>query len=284
MKKDKLSRIILKYSLDNGYLIFFAFSIVCYVTFLIGIFESLNFLIPIGIIFLLNIFVIIKILITRKRIITNDLVRVKIEGFNAFIKETKETNRHGAVLIKLYVIDKNKKKYNYYYLTGSEVKFKEYKSIINKGNNVELLLFKKTKIISDIIVDGEKLEDLYREIKYSKKLNRPITYNHYKTKRTKRCIYKYEEYDLSDVQIVFENATIYEELYIINNNNKYAKISFNQETHDEFLIDNNKFKTFEDLTKELEINGFIIDDKLRVIYTLENAEPSSFITLINEVK
>ena len=69
-------------------------------------------------------------------------------------------------IIKLYIIDENKKKYNYYYLTGSEVKFKEYKNTINNGKIVNLFLYKGTNIISNIIVDGEELKDLYYENSY----------------------------------------------------------------------------------------------------------------------
>ena len=34
----------------------------------------------------------------------------------------------------------------------------------------------------------------------------------------------------------------------------------------------------------LQLNDFIIDDKVRVIYTFGDAEPSSFISVINKVK
>ena len=59
-------------------------------------------------------------------------------------------------------------------MTGSEVKFKEYKNTINNGKIVNLFLYKGTNIISNIIVDGEELKDLYYEIKHSKKLRKPI--------------------------------------------------------------------------------------------------------------
>ena len=57
-------------------------------------------------------------------------------------------------------------------------KFKEYKNTINNGKIVNLFLYKGTNIISNIIVDGEELKDLYYEIKYSKKLRKPMVYNH----------------------------------------------------------------------------------------------------------
>mgnify|MGYP003521722559 CR=1 FL=1 len=64
-------------------------------------------------------------------------------------------------------------------------------------------------------------------------------------------------------------SSLYEELTIINKDNKYVKISYNQETHDEFLIDNTKFKTFNDMLKELEVTS---DTKLLDIITAQLIE------------
>lgn len=284
MKKDKLSFIVYKYSFDTGFLALIVISIALCIFLIFGIFESLLFLIPISAIVIFNLYMIIKILIIKNKVSKNDLESIDLTNAQAYIKETKETTRCGAILIKLYIIDENKKKYNYYYLTGSEVKFKEYKNTINNGEKVTLFLYKGTNVISNIIVDGEELKDLYYEIKYSKKLRKPIVYSHIKYKRTKKAIYKYEEYDINDVKDVFEKAKLYEELFIINKEDKYVKISYNQETHNEFLIDKNKFNTFEELLHELEKNGFVFEGKLRVIYTLGNTDPTSFNMLINEVK
>lgn len=284
MKKDKLNFIIHKYSLDIGIFTYIILSICVCIFLILGIFESIYFLIPIIAIFLFNAFMIFKILYTKKKVSINETESILINNAKAFIKETKETSRCGAILIKLYIIDDNKKKYNYYYLTGSEIKFKEYKEVINNGSCVKILLFKGTNIISNIFVDNEELKDLYYEIKYSKKLRKPIIYNHIKYNRTKKGLYKYEEYDIFDVKMVFEKASLYEELYIINNNNKYVKISYNQETHEEFLIDKKVYKTFDELQKELEANSFVFDGKIRVIYTTDNTEPTSFNMLINQVK
>ena len=65
------------------------------------------------------------------------------------------------------------------------------------------------------------------------------------------------EYTIDDVQIVFENAKLYEELYIINRENRYVKISYNQETHKEFYIENKKFDSFLKLKEELDETKFI---------------------------
>lgn len=284
MKKDKLNFIVYKYSCDTGFFELIIISIALCIFLIFGIFESLLFLFPVSVIAISILYMIIKILIIKNKVSKNDIESINLINAKAYIKETKETDRCGAILIKLYVVDENKKKYNYYYLTGSEVKFKEYKDIINNGKMVTLLLFKETKIISNIIVDGEELKDLYYEIKYSKKLRKPIVYSHIKYNRTKRAIYKYEEYDINDVKDVFEKAKLYEELFIINNEDKYAKISYNQETHNEFLIDKKKFNTFDELSQELENKGFIFEGRLRVIYTSGDTEPTSFNMLINEVK
>lgn len=284
MKKDKLNFILYKYSFDKGFLSFIVISIALYIFLIFGIFESLLFLIPIIAIVIFDLYLIKKLLIIKNKVSKNDLESVNLTNAQAYIKETKETATSGAILIKLYIIDENKKKYNYYYLTGSEVKFKEYKNTINNGKIVNLFLHRGTNIISNIIVDGEELKDLYYEIKHPKKLRKPMVYEHIKYKRTKKAIYKYEEYDISDIKDVFTKAKLYEELFIINNENKYVKISYNQETHNEFLIDKNKFNTFEELLHELEKNGFVFEGKLRVIYTLGDTDPTSFNMLINEVK
>ena len=181
-------------------------------------------------------------------------------------------------------MDENNKKYNYYYLNGLEIELKKYVNIINESENVKLLLFAGTNIISSIIVDGVQLKDLYQEIRHSVKLIKPVIFNHIKNKRTKKGIYKFEEYSVNDVKIVFESSTIYEELIIINKDNKYVKISYNQETHNEYFVDNQKFDTFSEMEKELQLNDFIFDGNIRVIYTLGDAEPSSFISVINKVK
>ena len=77
---------------------------------------------------------------------------------------------------------------------------------------------------------------------------------------------------------------LHEELYIINNEKKYVKISYNQENHREFYIEKKLFNSFDEMINELEIYNFIFDEKIRVIYALDNAVPTSFITIINEVK
>lgn len=284
MKKDKLNFLLYKYSLDKGFLSFIVISIGLCIFLIFGIFENLLFLIPIIAIVIFDLYLIIKLLIIKNKVSKNDLESINLTNAQAHIKETKETASSGSILIKLYIIDENKKKYNYYYLTGSEVKFKEYKNTINNGKIVNLFLYKGTNIISNIIVDGEELKDLYYEIKHSKKLRKPMVYEHIKYKRTKKAMYKYEEYDINDVKDVFVKAKLYEELFIINNENKYVKISYNQETHNEFLIDKNKFNTFEEFLDELEKSGFVFEGKLRVIYTLGNTDPTSFNMLINEVK
>lgn len=283
MKKDKLQFIVYKYSWDKGFLglitIFLCFALF----FGMGIIDSLVWIIPTIILVVPSIFMLIHILIIRNKVKRNEIVTIDLIDFEAFIKETKDGPKCGVIVIKLYIVDNNKK-YNYYYLTGSEVKFKEYKNIINQSSNVQLRLFKDTNIISSIVVDGEELKDLYYEIRYSKKMRKPIIYNHIKYKRTKKAIYKYEEYDINDVQLVFENAKLYEELYIINSDSKYVKMSYNQETNKEFYIDNKKFENFYEMKKELEQNNFLFNNKLRVIYTLGNTEPTSFTMLISEVK
>ena len=156
--------------------------------------------------------------------------------------------------------------------------------MVNQGKDVKIAIYKKTNIISFIEVDNEKLEDLYVEVKTSKKMRNPIVYNHLYFKRTKKAIYRYMEYTIDDVQIVFENAKLYEELYIINRENRYVKISYNQETHKEFYIENKKFDSFLKLKEELDETKFIFDNKFRVIYTFGNTDPASFIMFVNEVK
>ena len=44
------------------------------------------------------------------------------------------------------------------------------------------------------------------------------------------------------------------------------------------------YKTFDELQKELEANSFVFDGKIRVIYTTDNTEPTSFNMLIYQVK
>ena len=283
MNKHKLNLIVDRYSVDKGFIPFIVFPIIFGILFSFGIIKNLIYLIPAILCVLLVCFMIYKMITIKRKINKNELITVSIKGFESFIKETQETSRSSALLIKLYILDEDNKKYNYYYLNGSKSKFKEYKNIINESNEVKLILFKDTNIISSLIVDGVKLDDLYQEVRYSKKLLKPKLYNHFKYNRTKKAIFKYEEYDVNDVKMVFEKASLYEELTIINKDNKYVKISYNQETHDEFLIDNTKFKTFNDMLKELEVNNFIFDGNLRVIYTLANTEPSSFIELIDKV-
>ncbi|MBO5214747.1 MAG: hypothetical protein J6B79_00975 [Clostridia bacterium] len=284
MKKDKLNFIVYKYSIDICFFTYLILSIcLCTIT-ILGLFESIYFLIPLIALVLFDAFMIFKILYTKKKVSANETESILINNAKAFIKETKETSRCGAILIKLYIIDDDKNKYNYYYLTGSENKFKEYRDIINSGSLVKILLFKGTKIISTIFVDNEELKDLYCEIKYSKKIRKPIIYNHIKYNSTKKGIYEYEEYDILDVKLVFEKSSLYEELYIINSNKKYVKISYNQENHKEFLIDKKVYGTFDELQKELEVNSFVFDGKIRVIYTANNTEPTSFNMLINQVK
>ena len=284
MSKDKLQFIIYKYSWDKGYFGLLVIGLGFGLIFGMGIINDLTFVIPTTIFVVPTILPFINILRTRNNVKRNELVSLNLTNFKAFIKETKDSPKCGVIVIKLYIVNEDKKKYNYYYLTGSEIKFKEYKNVINQSSNVQLKLFKNTNIISSIIVDGEELKDLYYEIRYSKKLRKPIVYTHIKHKRTKKAIYKYEEYDIDDVQAVFEKAKLYEELYIINSDNKYVKISYNQENNSEFYIDNKRFDKFYELKLELERNQFIFDNKLRVIYTAGNAEPTSFTMLISEVK
>lgn len=284
MDKNKLNLIIDKYCLDTRIIPFIIFPIMFSVFFAFGIFDSLIYLIPTVVCVLLVAYMLYKIVTTKKKISTNELVTVSIVGYKAYIKETQETSRNSSQLIKLYIVDANNKKYSYYYLNGLEIEFKEYTNIINESENIKLVLFAGTNIISSIIADGVKLKDLYQEIRHSVKLIKPVIYNHIKYKRTKKGIYKYEEYSVTDVKMVFERSTLYEELIIINKDNKYVKISYNQETHNEFFVGNQKFDTFNEMEKELQLNDFIIDDKVRVIYTLGDAEPSSFISVINKVK
>ena len=283
MTKGKLYEILYKYSLDKGFLAGIIMFVFLSLFFTIGITEDILFIILTVLFALIAISMIINILVVRYKINRNEIETIEINNFEAFIKKTKKTNRYSSILVKLYIICENNKKYNYYYLNGSKAEFKRYKIIINKSSNVKLNIFKNTNIISSIIVDGEELKDLYYEIKRGKKLIKPIIYNHIRYKRTKKAIYKYEEYNIDDVQVVFENSELCEELYIINCNNKYVRISYDETTHKEFYIEKEKYNTFNELKEELEINNFIFDNKIRVIYTLDNTDPTSFNILINEV-
>jgi hypothetical protein len=142
MKKDKLNFIVYKYSIDIGFFTYLILSICLCIITILGLFESIYFLIPLIALVLFDAFMIFKILYTKKKVSINETESILINNAKAFIKETKETSRCGAILIKLYIIDGNKKKYNYYYLTGSDIKFKEYKEVINNGSCVKILLFK----------------------------------------------------------------------------------------------------------------------------------------------
>ena len=284
MKKDKLRYIMFQYAIDKCFLTLIVLCFFPGVTCFIGIFYDLLYIIPTGIFGILSIGMIVHLLIVRHKINRNELVTINVNGYKAFIREMKATSRNPATLIKIYIIDENKKKYNYYYLNGSKPIFKGYEKIINQGCNLQLVLFKNTNIISSIIVDGEELEDLYYEVRHSKKMIKPSIYDHLYYKRTKKAIYKYEEYDIQDVKLAFEQSNLYEELYIINNEKKYVKISYNQENHREFYIEKKLFNSFDEMINELEIYNFIFDEKIRVIYALDNAVPTSFITIINEVK
>ena len=283
MKKDKLNYIMFQYAIDKCFLtlivLCFFPGVICF----IGIFYDLLYIVPTGIFWIALVSMIIHLLIIRSKVKRNELVSIDIDGFQAFIRETKPTTRNPAILIKLYIMDNNKKKYNYYYLMGAKSIFRGYKNIINQGSSLQLLLFKNTNIISSIIVDGEELQDLYYEVRHSKKLMKPIIYNHLYYNRTKKAIYKYEEYDIQDVRLVFEQSDLYEELYIINNEKRYVRISYDDENHSEFYIEKKVFYSFDDLIDELEKYNFIFDGKIRVIYALDNAIPSSFMVIINEV-
>ena len=284
MKKDKLNFIMFQYAIDKGLLALIIICIMLGSVCSIGIYDNLLYIIPTGIFGILSIGMIAHLFIIRHKINRNELVAINVNGFQAFIKIAKGTRGWPDTLIKIYIIDENEKKYNYYYLNGSEPKFKGYEKTINQGCNLQLVLFKNTNIISSIIVDGEELEDLYYEVRHSKKMIKPIIYEHLYYKRIKKAIYKYEEYDIQDVRLVFEQSDLYEELYIINNEKKYVKISYNQENHRDFYIEKKLFNSFDEMINELEIYNFIFDEKIRVIYALDNAVPTSFITIINEVK
>lgn len=284
MLKNKLSFIISRYSLDKKYFALIIIFLWLSAFFAFGIYESLYYIIPTIIFISIVIYMIIDIISTYHRISRNEVTILPLNNCKAYVKQTKENKRIGSILIKIYIIDDNNKKYNYYFLNGSEVKFKNYVNMVNQGKDVKIAIYKKTNIISFIEVDNEKLEDLYVEVKTSKKMRNPIIYNHLNFKRTKKAIYGYMEYTIDDVQIVFENAKLYEELYIINRENRYVKISYNQETHKEFYIENKKFDSFLKLKEELDETKFIFDNKLRVIYTFGNTDPASFIMFVNEVK
>lgn len=283
MKKDKLNFIMYQYSIDKFLLALIVLCFFPWVICFVGVFSDLRYIIPTGIFGIALVTMIIHLFIIRHKINRNELVVINVNGFQAFIKIAKGTRGWPDTLIKIYIIDENEKKYNYYYLNGSEPKFKGYEKTINQGCNLQLVLFKNTNIISSIIVDGEELQDLYYEVRHSKKLMKPIIYNHLYYNRTKKAIYKYEEYDIQDVKLAFEQSDLYEELYIINNEKKYVKISYNQENHREFYIEKKLFNSFDDLIDELEKYNFIFDGKIRVIYALDNAIPSSFMVIINEV-
>ena len=133
MKKDKLNFLLYKYSFDKGFLSFIVISIGLCIFLIFGIFESLLFFVLPDFWQMLVLYLIINLLIIKNKVSKNDLESINLTNAQAYIKETKETASSGSILIKLYIIDENKKKYNYYYLTGSEVKFKEYKNTINNG-------------------------------------------------------------------------------------------------------------------------------------------------------
>lgn len=284
MHKNKVKIIIDSYALDKGTYIYIVLSFALLICLFLCLYYSVFLLIPICATISFLSFLIIKLIITKRRLIKGDLETIEPKQYEAKIKETKETDNVGKFLIKLYIIDEDGHKYNYYYTNGSEDIFKGYKDIINNSKNIKLLVVKKTNIIDSIIVDEEKLKDLYTDIKHSKILKQPIVYEHICYKRSKKGIYKYEEYLLEDIRAVFEHASLYEELFIININNRYAKISFNNETHNEFLFDKTIYSTFDGLKNELEEKNFLFDDKIRVIYTLGDNEPSSFNMVIDEVK
>lgn len=285
MKKDKLQRLLMRYSLDNTILCWLlllpTFAIICIA---FGFMFDAYFFIAAGVLLLIDLILLAHQETVRKKIVSGEIVRVCPSTFKAYVKVTKENYKFNAMLIKLYVVDEYKNKYNYYYLTGSEIKFKEYVNVINQAHSLELAVFEGTKIIESITVDGEVLKDLYYEIKFSKKLRKPIVYNHIKYKRTKKAIYMYQVYDINDVQLVFKNAKSYEELYIVNSENKYVKIYYNQETNNEFYIDKTVYNNFDDFKAKLVELKFLFGNNLRVFYTLGNSEPTSFLALINEVK
>jgi len=284
MKKQKLRFILDRYIWDKKLNILFAIGIFSIMFFIAGIKESLYYVIfaVLGIVSIL--IFIVDIFVIKRKIKREELISVHPKTFNASIKQTKETHRLPSLLLKLYIIDENKTRYDYYYLNGSEPKFKEYVNVINNSTYLEIKLYKGTNIINTIIADGEVLEDLFVEIKYSKKLRKPIVYNHIKYKRTKKGIYKFEEYQIDDVQRAFENAKQCEELCIINLENKYTKISFYTDPIREFFIEKKPYETFEQIKEELEKNNFLFDQKLRVIYCLGDTEPTSFNMFINETK
>ena len=192
MKKDRLNFIMYQYSIDKFLLALIVLCFFPWVICFVGVFFDLRYIIPTGIFGIPLVTMIIHLLIIRSKVKRNEFVSINVEGFQAFIRETKPTTRNPAILIKLYIMDNNKKKYNYYYLKGAKSIFRGYKNIINQGSSLQLLLFKNTNIISSIIVDGEELQDLYYEVRHSKKLMKPIIYNHLYYNRTKKAIYKYE--------------------------------------------------------------------------------------------
>ena len=113
MKKDKLNFLLYKYSFDKGFLSFIVISIALCIFLIFGIFESLLFLIPIIAIVIFDLYLIIKLLIIKNKVSKNDLESINLTNAQAYIKETKEIASSGSILIKLYIIDENKKKYNY---------------------------------------------------------------------------------------------------------------------------------------------------------------------------
>ena len=284
MRKHKLSRIIDEYACDNGLIIFLCLSISFIPLSIVGVFYDLHFLILLVPISLIDIIFVIKVLIIRKRLLKNEEVSIVLKSYNVFIKETIVASISITISKKIFIIDENKNKYNYYYLNGPAKIFKEYKDKIENGEEVKLIVFKNTKIIKKIFVDGKELEDLYSEPKYARRLRKPIIYKHLFYKRTKKAVYEYVEYNINDVKLVFENSQFEDELYIINFNNRYVRISFDLETHSNFYIEKEMYNSFDEMQMKLEINGFIFDDVLRVIYTCEDTDPSSFDSFIDEVK
>ena len=113
MKKDKLNFIMYQYSIDKFLLALIVLCFFPWVICFVGVFSDLRYIIPTGIFGIALVSMIIHLLIVRIKIKRNELVSINVEGFQAFIRETKPTTRNPAILIKLYIMDKNKKKYNY---------------------------------------------------------------------------------------------------------------------------------------------------------------------------
>lgn len=278
-KKNRVAGLSLRFFLRNIFWILVSFCPFIFLFLLWSPIESAGDYIFVGIVSIGLVFFVInliKTLILRANALKGNSNEIRVLNPKAdlkVIKQIDDTYEPKRLRIRGEVNSKKVTLYLYPIIGGLKA-FKEEEERINNSHSLTVKVFKNTNVIDNIP----------REAVIKKARKESKQYQLFGTNKTHKFKFIPVEYTIDDIRLLFTESSGLETIYVINDETYVIVEMFADSTGCDYLINGKKVKSFESVIDFLTSNGFIDDDKMKIVGSFDYNDPSLLALIISDLK